>query len=280
MASGLRPVRTVAFQMQTFDFARSFVTFRVDTLKKPPGTMTHEPAYTLNNARVPIECHCEITEKATGQVQEFVLGANCKTERVGAVSNLFTEPNADFSPVFSPGQFLLLKAFDRADKGVLLHPPSLGVQPERQSGLVSEAFDRVKIEMVRCAARELGSAADIVAAVLGNQVLVAQTRFASDRYRVVLEYPVKTINANEREMIYQTDTGPVLFPDLRPDPPELIRGLELAFAAFNQPLWTEFLLRVRTPVADSISVYHYSQAVRIDCVNRLFQLGRPRPRHA
>ena len=29
--------------MQAIDFSRSFLTFRIDTLKKPPQTVSHKP---------------------------------------------------------------------------------------------------------------------------------------------------------------------------------------------------------------------------------------------
>ena len=49
----------------------------------------------------------------TGTTQTFVLGASCKTERVGAERDLFLEPNADFMPVISDDSFMHLKTFAR-----------------------------------------------------------------------------------------------------------------------------------------------------------------------
>ena len=34
--------------MNTFDFHRSFFTFRIDTLVKQPLTVTHKPPFSLN----------------------------------------------------------------------------------------------------------------------------------------------------------------------------------------------------------------------------------------
>ena len=82
--------------MNTFDFHRSFFTFRIDTLVKQPLTVTHKPPFSLNNARIPIECRCVVTEKATDQSQSFVLGASCKTERVGVEGDIWLEPNASY----------------------------------------------------------------------------------------------------------------------------------------------------------------------------------------
>ncbi|MGD9854103.1 MAG: hypothetical protein AB7U20_04050 [Planctomycetaceae bacterium] len=257
------------------DFSRSFLTFRLDFEKKPPATVSHQPPYSLNNARIQLECRCRITEKQTGNVQTFVLGASCKTERVGVERDIWTEPNADFAPIFSEDRFLALKTFARAGVEVDLYPPGTGKQSDRQFGVVAEIFDSLRIVVVESPSERLSSPREIVDAVLNNAPLVAQTELDSDRYTAVIEYPVKTINANERDEIYQTDTGPHLFPDLTCEPDNLLKRMELAFSAFNHPDWAEFLVRVPTPIAESVSVYHYSHPVRLDCRNRMYRLSRP-----
>ena len=84
------------------DFSRSFLTFRLDFEKKAPATVSHRPPYSLNNARIQIECRCRLTDKRTGEMQTFVLGASCKTERVGVDHDIWTEPNADFALMMIP----------------------------------------------------------------------------------------------------------------------------------------------------------------------------------
>jgi hypothetical protein len=41
--------------VQTINFSRSFLTFRIDALKKPVATVSHPPPYSLNNARILID---------------------------------------------------------------------------------------------------------------------------------------------------------------------------------------------------------------------------------
>ncbi len=258
--------------MQVIDFSRSFLTFRIDILKKAPTTVSHKPPFTLNNARIPIDCRCEITDKQTGGSQEFVLGVNCKTERVGVERDIWTEPNADFVPVFSRDQYLYIKTFDYVGKQVMLYPPSLGAQPERQVGRVAEALDSLRIDFSYCAGELLESADQIIEATLANHPLVARTEIEDERYVAVMDYPVKTINAGEREKIYQTDTGPLLLPDFSREPDDLIGGFELAFAAFNSPHWIEFLVRAPTPITKDLNVYHYSRSVRFDARNQILWL--------
>lgn len=259
--------------MKAIDFARSFLTFRIDTEKKAPKTVSHKPPWSLNNARIQLECRLQVTDKQSGQVQSFVLGASCKTERVGVTENIWTEPNADYAPVFSDSAFLNIKTYARAGEGVELYPPGSGVQSERQTGMHVDAFDSVRIDVQECDGTLLTSDEDIVAATLANTVLNARTTIESDRYTAVLEYPVKTMNANERDNIYQTDTGPVLFPDLTCEPQEIHSQLQFAYSAFNCPDWIEFIVRVPTPVGDGIDVHHYSKSVRSDTLNEVIALS-------
>jgi len=259
--------------MNTFDFHRSFFTFRIDTLVKQPLTVTHKPPFSLNNARIPIECRCVVTEKATDQSQAFVLGASCKTERVGVEGDIWLEPNADFCPIFSDDRYLSLKTYSQVGTTMELFPPGSGSQSDRQSGLIDDTYDSVKIDMTECEGTPLDSAQEIVEAVLANQNLVARTELENDRYHALIEHPVKTINANERDWIYQTDTGPVLFPDLSVEPDAMLTSLELAYSAFNCPDWIEFIVRRVTPTTSDVSVYHYSDAVRCDSRNQMLRIG-------
>ena len=248
--------------MKFTDFAASFLTFRIDTDRKPPATVSHEPPYSLNNARIQLECCCEVTEKSSGWSDKFVLGASCKTERVGVENDIWTKPNADFTPIFSSTGFLNLKTYARAGDDVDLYPPGSGKQTDRQTGTQEDVFDSAKIDIVERPGVILESARDIVEATLMNVPMIARTRIESDRYVAVIEHPIKTMNANERDDIFQTDTGPVLYPDLTGEPQDMLNRLELAFSAFNCLKWLEFLVRSETEINDGICVYHYSRPVR------------------
>lgn len=258
--------------MNVIDFAGSFLTFRIDTERKPPGTVSHQPPYSLNNARIQLECCCEISEKSTGWNEKYVLGASCKTERVGVERDIWTKPNADFVPIFSASGFLNLKTYAQAGQDVDLYPPGSGKQTDRQTGLHEDVFDSTRIDIVDRPGVLLNSAQEIVEATLSNQPMTARTRIESDRYVATIEYPVKTMNANERDGIFQTDTGPILYPDLTAEPHDLLTQFELAFSAFNCFDWVEFLVRTETEIADGISVYHYSRSVRHNSQNEVFRL--------
>jgi hypothetical protein len=265
--------------MTAIDFCDSYLTFRVDCKKFAPVTVTHKPRWTLNNARIQIECRCTIADLTTRQREEFVLGASCKTERVGEERDLWLQPNADFAPIYSERSFMHLKTYDRVGQSMAFYLSSRGEQSDRFSGSVGDAFDNVRIDLTTVDALALRSTDDIVTATLSNQPLVAHTRLVTDRYQVDLEYPIKTMNVNERENIYQTDTGPVLLPDLTRDFDDLINGFELAYCAFNNPSWIEFLVRAPSEVAPGTSVYHYCKPVRYEAQSSLYRLLRRRADH-
>lgn len=258
--------------MQTIDFAHSFLTFRIDTLKKPPTTVSHKPPYSLNNARIPLDSRCLITEKRNGETRGFVQGVSCKTEQVGVERDIWLRPNADFVPVLSQDQYLFIKTYHKAGEQVMLYPPSRGPQPDRMTGLISDAFDDLRIDLASGNGKVLEKNKEIVEAVLKNRILIGRTEIENDRYRALIEYPMKTINANERDNIYQPDTGPILFPDLSRETDELIAGFQLAFVAYNTGDWAEFVVRVPTEVAEGVEVYHYSRSVRMETKNTIILL--------
>jgi hypothetical protein len=259
--------------METIDFHRSFITFRIDTLKVQPKTVSHKPPFTLNNARIPLDARCRIVEKDTDQAHEFFLGGNCKTERVGVERDIWLQPNADFVPVCSRTQWMALKTYAQVGGSMKLFPPSLGDQPERQIIDAEQTFDALTIDVKEGPGEVLRTPQAIVEAVLANRVVNASCRIESERYVAVLDFPIKTMNANERDWVYQPDTGPVLLPDLSRSPDELLEGMNLAFIAFNTPTWIELIVRAATPVAENVSVYHYSHSMRLESQNQVIALG-------
>jgi hypothetical protein len=255
--------------LQVLDFARSTMTFRIDLDAMPSRTLSHVPPYPMNNARAQLDSRCTVTERATGAVHTFVLGADCKTEQVGASADLWLEPNADFIPVLSNDAFMGIKTFAHADLRVRLAATG-EEQPDRHVVPIATTFDRVHLDLVEREADPLTSAAAVAEAVLANDLLVGIHLFGNARYTAEVEYPVKVINANEREHVFQTDTGPILLPDLEREPADLLAGLDLAFTATNALDWAEVIVRARTPVGGGIEVFHYARTVRLDGIENAF----------
>ncbi len=261
------------------DFGASFLTFRIDWELKPSLTSSHKPPFTLNNARILIESTCKIRDRQSGVSQTFVLGAACKTEFVGVPRDLWTTPNADFCIILSAEEFLILKSWDRNNKGVMRYPPSLGEQPERQSGKVSDTYESVSIDLRQLPAQPLKSAEAIVRATLVNAPLVGRCAYRlHGRYDIEIDFPIKTMNANERELMYQVDTGPIALPAMSADCRRWIDSFHLAYIAFNRADWAECILQVPTPLDAAISVNHYSRIVQMPAQNSIYKVEYARQR--
>lgn len=260
------------------DFSRSFLRFRMDLTQTSPQTVSQPPPFTLNNARFPIECVCRVRWAGKGPTQQYVLGAACKAEQVHVPAGIWHDPPADMCLVASDEEFLVIKSWDRNHRGVMLDPPSLGEQPERQAGKNAAAFTEMRIDRVSATGRPLDLTAEIVDAVLANERIVSQTDYTlPDGTSVQLEYPVKVVNVSEREMFYQVDTGPILLPDETAyDGTHDISRLRLAFIAHNTLGCTEALMNVPTPISDAISVNHYSQPVLLTASHRMLTLDAHR----
>jgi hypothetical protein len=260
--------------VRVLDYGRSSVTFRIDLDKRVPLTISHKPPYSLNNARVLLDSRLRITEKASGRVHAFVLGVSCKTEQVGAARDLWLMPNADFKPIFGDTEFMHMKTFARAGTQAQAWPPGSGEQSDRLRVQIDATFDRVSLDLHEREGVPLADAREIVEATLANEPLAAVQRLENERYTATVEFPIKTMNGNERDWVYQTDTGPVLWPDLDREPADIIAGLELAYVAINSPGWADIIVRGRTPIADGVEVYHYSTPRRVEgIVNEIYRVA-------
>lgn len=250
------------------DFSRSFIRWRHDTLKKKLMTASRPPPTTLNNVRMPVECLAMVSRGT--QREEFALGTSCKTEQVFVERDVWMQPNADMCAVLGAGQFLIIKQWDKADKGEMLYPPSLGVQPERQCVDPAAAFETHGLAIRRHAALRLETIEDVLTALDSDRRVVSRTTFAANGGEVTLEYPVKTVNYSERHRYYQVDTGPILFPGDHTGP-SLIEQFHLAFVAHLGRDWAEFLVNSPTPLAGlPVAVHHYSQVRRVNTQNSLW----------
>ncbi len=258
--------------MDICDFERSYIRFRIDTQKKPAISVSRKLPMTLNNVRMSVECRAQITDIRTEETTEYILGASCKGEQVWVKKDIWHQPNADMCVFASQDQLLVCKQWDKCDKGVMLYPESLGVQPERQVLNPTEAFDRFSIDVKMRSGRELNSISEIVEVLFSERPVVSRTEYANDAYRVMLEYPVKVVNFSEREKYWQVDTGPVLYADFSKDHKSPIEVFHLAYVAHNCPDWAEFIVNVPTPIGDGISVRHYSKSERVDAKNSMIAI--------
>lgn len=264
--------KNVASTVKACDFSRSYFHFRIDLELQRAITVTRRQPFTMNHVRIPLECRCELTAP-DGRTVQYILGASCKTELVNVRRDMWVLPNADFCPIVSDDDaFLILKSWDRRDKGLEQNASDMAPFRDRQHGKARDAWAEHRLDVARVDAEALTSAQAVYDAVMNNEPLVSQTQLQLDGgWTALIEYPVKTINVSDRDGYYQVDTGPVILPTaIDGDAP--IEAFRLAYVAHNAPDWVEFIVNVPTAIGHDISVDHYSKVVQVAAVNRMLRL--------
>ena len=254
---------------QFIDFSSSYIVFRLDTSKVLPKSVSHPPPLSINNARINHECYATLVEKKTDRSESFYLGASCKTERVGVEKDIWTEPNADFVPIFSDSHYLILKTFEHAQIEVPLHPSTLGMQPIRQHALITDNFADVKQIQKKIEGKIIDDIDSIINLTLTGINLNALTVIENDHYIFSIQYPIKTMNVNEVDKIMQTDTGPIIFPDLSQEFDNSLKHIQLAYVAWNRKDYAEFIVRSEKNINDQVSVFHYCEAHQLQVDNSI-----------
>ena len=256
--------------MLTYDFGRSFFTFGIDLEAKPPKTISAKPRYPSNFPRVVVESTLRLTDKS-GKSTDYILSASCKSENVAEPKGLWMKPNADCCFVVSEEEYMVIKSWHKNNPGVKLWPPSLGLQPERHPSKVKESWVSLRIDLHKTKGRVLKLPEGVIESTFRNRPLVCRLEYDDHGYNIVIQHPVKTINVNKKFNYFQTDTGPILLPDLSPGrrgkAKHQIELLDLAYVACSSRDWAEFVINVPTPVAKGVTVDHYSRFRRIDGMN-------------
>ena len=225
----------------------------------------------FNSVRMWIESRTTITDTKSGKSTVYYQGASCKSENTFGESDLFYADNYDFLPIFGDGKVLVFRrhSYKRGDRyrSIKKMEEMWGGDPVIYTPNAKVVTDLDTFEKIR----------DATAAGIP---IVTQTEFQNDKtgLRAVVEAPCKTMNISHPKKIYQVDTGPVAFPDLSKRYDDQMDCLSLAFIAFNQPHFADFVIEAPTPVMDGekevATVYHYSKMQTVNGRNRIFALGK------
>jgi hypothetical protein len=94
--------------------------------------------------------------------------------------------------------------------------------------------------------------------------LVGQVEIGEGALQAVLEFPIKTMNANDIRDVYQVDTGPLAFPDFGANVDRHIERLSPAYVAYNAPDFAEFVVQQALPIVvadgrETTRVTHYTK---------------------
>lgn len=208
-------------------------------------------------------------DRASTPLQIYQCGS-CKSEDTFAEQDLFQQDNYDFMPIYGGEDLLILRRHvDVRDR-------------YRELGKVADFWGKPIYKLVPGKKVQLLTGWQPIRQATDAAIpIVAQTEIRNDEtgLRAVIEYPVKTMNIDVNNRIYQVDTGPIAFPDLsrRFDPP--VDCVKLAFVAFNAPDFADFVIEQPTPVvrddAEVCRVYHYSNPISLPAKNTLLAVGDP-----
>lgn len=225
----------------------------------------------FNSVRMWIESRTTITDTKSGKSTVYYQGASCKSENTFGKSELFYPDNYDFLPIFGDGKVLVFRrhSYKRGDRyrSIKKMEEMWGGDPVIYTPTAKDITELDTFEKIR----------DATAAGIP---IVTQTEFQNDEtgLRAVIEAPCKTMNISHPEKIYQVDTGPVAFPDLSKKYDDQMDSISLAFIAFNQPHFADFVIEAPTPIMDGekevATVYHYSKLQTVNGNNRIFALGK------
>ena len=230
--------------MTPLDYGRSFL------IGNDPG----------NEVRFWVESRTRIIDQASGQSEDYVQVGSCKSEHIFAKDNLLHEDNYDFLPVFGPEWSVVYRRHANLRDSY------------REIRRSEEWWNGQQYHLiVGSDVEELTSDAAVREATYDSVPIVAQTEVRNEEtgLQAIMECPVKTMNTNRANDIYQVDTGPVAFPDLNQRHARHVDALSLAFVVFNAPHFADFVLEAPTRVGDE-QVYHYSKLVSLAAVNRLY----------
>jgi hypothetical protein len=172
--------------------------------------------------RVQMECRVLVTDTATGQSDEYVLGVMAKTGLSKDAKSGVVAPGYDYSIIFSK-DYVFTK---RSHSSAYLNNPTL---------LTLEQFGEAKWHLHEAAVEPIDSAASLRAALEGWRQLTARTTFTSDdgKRAVTIEYPVKWADFNLDSSGFRVETGPVILLD----PNQVQFGTPPLFADFQ---WAHF----------------------------------------
>ncbi len=215
-----------------------------------------------NEVRFWVESRTRLIDDVAGTEEDYLQCASCKSEATFAARDLFQDDNYDFLPVFGPIW------------GVVFRRKAYLNQGYRETRLAQGWWNGQRTDLVEGAARELETNAVIREAIYNNERIVAQTEIkdSTSGLRAIIESPVKTMNTNREQDMYQVDTGPVLLPDLKRNE-RSVDGLRLAFVAFNVPHFADFVVEVPTAIGNAptgTEVHHYSERISLAATNRLY----------
>jgi hypothetical protein len=240
------------YDMNPLDYGRSFICNTAE----------------FNAVRFWVESRTRVIDENTGTWTDYYQCGSCKSENTFAERDLFHADNYDFLPILGKEEWLIFRrTVGESDRyRTVTKTEDLWGDPILKLREASQVTVLDTWEQIR----------DSTAAAVP---IVTQTEIANAQIglRAIIECPTKTMNVSIEKQLYQVDTGPVAFPDLKELREPEIDCLSLAFVAFNAPDFADFVVEQLTPVTDKpdgpCRTYHYSNPFSVPAKNRVLALA-------
>jgi len=225
------------------DFDRSYFTWTSKPYVQHPyyvndGGMVQGPG-SVRDVRIQYEALCEVRDEKTGHVEELFLLHPCLGEYTIPQRDFFMIPVKEFRVIFSR-----------------THSIPIALRPSTETEKVAPRphnFDALRFTTRHHArATALATHRQVIDATLANKPMNCRTRFRdpASGCTVTLEYPVRTMNLNANEQLFQIDTGPLPLPDLKGWDGQRPARAFLAHVATSRFDFAEFILRREVEPSD------------------------------
>jgi hypothetical protein len=220
-----------------------------------------------NRVRFWVESRVRFVDEMNNIVEDYYQCGSCKSEDTFAEKNLFYKDNYDFIPVFGP------------EYGIIFRRKAYLNDNYKCCQKVEDMWKGQEYKLKKSEYFEILNNNESIRNATHEAIpLVAQTEIYNkeNRLRVIIEYPIKTMNINDSRNLYQVDTGPVLLPDLTERYERFVDSIRLAFVAFNASHFADFVIEQPTSIIkgskEVCQVYHYSEIVSLTAQNSLYAI--------
>ncbi|MDE2903375.1 MAG: hypothetical protein OXP73_10150 [Chloroflexota bacterium] len=224
--------------MHPLDYSRSYLRWTTAPMTADVRTPGHMPYG--NSVRILLDARARVIDSTTGADEEFYLIAPCRTEWMYRDDSCIQQPGGEYRLAWA----------QRKDRALRFSRDLSDPEPRPQAVAIDERYLELDYALTTLPnPRPATSNSALVAAAESLAQVVVQTEIANERgtRRAVLEYPVKTFNYQPERVLFQMDTGPMLWADLDSSEADPMCWLRLAHTVYNRFDRAEFVLRGPTP---------------------------------
>jgi hypothetical protein len=232
------------------DFGRSFMTWDKTVTPMPPDPRPYSRHMPWGGAaRIQLDALLDVQDEATGATTRYVLITPCRSEWMWVDEDLFS-----FMPDHTPAESWVnseYRVIYSETEHRFVGRRIVAEQEARRATLIADKFDGFDITIRTFSeAHLLETTAAMIEATRAGLPLVARTEIDDPvrRQRLVLEYPIKTMNFHPPRQLFQVDTGPLLVPDFESEAEHPMERLDVAHVVYNTLDRAEFIARRPTPI--------------------------------